>query len=71
MKFSVKTLILYNQLHSLLVLRCHTLRFPPAPDAQEVHPQVLPELFVSDAVDHRAQEPRQDVDDQVVGKPDL
>lgn len=49
----------------------HSLLFDSAPVALKVHIQVLPELFVSDTVDDWAQEPWQDVDNQVVGISDF
>lgn len=39
--------------------------------AQKVHPEIFPELLVPDAINDGAQEPRQDVNNQVVCKPDF
>lgn len=55
----------------VFVLGRYFLHFVSASVAQKVHPEVLPELLVSDTVDDWTEKTGQDVDDQVVCKSDF
>lgn len=65
------SITLKSQISQALSAGTYFLHRAVAPAAQKVHPEMFPELVVPDAVNDGAQEPGQDVDDQVVCKSDL